>query len=170
MSTLANRFIGSVRLRAESYEEIEADRKANWQAVTVVLLSSLAAAIGTGMTNVLGLTILLLFALATWISWVLLALVIGTEVLPGRETKVDFGQLFRTTGFSAAPGIFRALGFFPTVGWLIFLGATIWMLFSFVVAIRQALDFTNTQRAVAVCLLGWLIHGMLFFGFLMTAY
>jgi hypothetical protein len=39
------------------------------------------------------------------------------------------------------------------------------MLLTFVVAIRQALDYTNTGRAVAVCLLGWLIHGILFFGF-----
>jgi hypothetical protein len=49
------------------------------------------------------------------------------------------------------------------------MAATIWMLFSFVVAVRQALDYTNTGSALAVCILGWLIHGALFFGFVMVA-
>ena len=43
------------------------------------------------------------------------------------------------------------------------------MLLSFVVAIRQALDFTSTGRALAVCLLGWIIHGLVLFGFVRTA-
>jgi hypothetical protein len=44
------------------------------------------------------------------------------------------------------------------------------MLVSFVVAIRQAPDYTNTGRALLVCLLGWVVHTVLFFGFLFTAY
>jgi uncharacterized membrane protein YczE len=43
------------------------------------------------------------------------------------------------------------------------------MLLSFVVAVRQALDYTSTGRAIAVCLLGWIIHGVVFFGFVLTA-
>ena len=59
--------------------------------------------------------------------------------------------------------------FLPTVGWAIFFGVTIWMLFAFVVAVRQALDYTGSPRALLVCLLGWLIHGVLFFAFVVTA-
>jgi len=43
------------------------------------------------------------------------------------------------------------------------------MLFTFVVAVRQALDYSSTGRALAVCLLGWIIHGVLFFGFVLVA-
>ena len=32
-----------------------------------------------------------------------------------------------------------------------------WMLLAMVVAVRQALDYTSTWRAVAVCLVGWLL-------------
>jgi hypothetical protein len=148
---------------------VEADRNANWQAVGIVVLSSLGAAIGTGIRNLEETAILLVAAIAAWIVWVLLTLFIGTKLLPGNQTLADFGQVLRTTGFSASPGILRTLGVVPVIGDALFLAATIWMLFSFVVAVRQALDYNSTRRALAVCILGWLIHGTLFFGFVLTA-
>lgn len=169
MSTLANRLVGSARLQAASYEEVEADRMANGQAVAVVAVSSIAAAIGTGTTDVGGLIALVAVALASWVIWVLLTLIVGTTLLPGDRTNADFGELLRTTGFSAAPGIFRVVGILPVVGRILFLAVTVWMLFSFVVAVRQALDYSSTGRALAVCLLGWIIHGVIFFGFVLVA-
>lgn len=170
MTTLASRLLGSASLKVSSYEEIETDRHATWQAVAIVVLSSLGAAVGIGNTSLSGMAALLFVALATWVIWVLLTLFIGTQLLPGKQTQADFGQLLRTTGFSAAPGIFRALGVVPGIGWVLFLAATIWMLFTYVVAVRQALDYTTTGRALAVCLLGWLIHGVVLFGFVLTAF
>jgi hypothetical protein len=170
MSALADRLLGSATLRARSYEEVETDRNANWQAMAIVVLSSLGAAIGAGVTRPGDIAALLVFALATWIVWVLLTLFIGKTLLPGDRTQADFGQILRTTGFSATPGILRALGFLPGIGWYIFAASTVWMLFTFVVAIRQALDYTSTYRALAVCVLGWLIHGVALFGFILTAF
>jgi len=99
---------------------------------------------------------------------VLLTVFIGTRLLPDRETRADFGQVLRTTGFSASPGFLRVFGLVPIVGWYIFAAATVWMLFTFVVAVRQALDYTSTVRALLVCVLGWLVHSMLFFWFVLT--
>jgi hypothetical protein len=169
MSTLTNRLIGSAQLNARSYEEVEIDKHANVQAVAIVILSAFAAAVGTGLRDTGSTLALVGVALLSWIIWVLLTLVIGTQLFPERETRADFGQVLRTTGFSATPGILRVFGLVPVVGQLIFVAATIWMLFSFVIAVRQALDYTSTARALAVCLLGWIIHGVLFFGFVMTA-
>jgi len=170
MTTLASRLLGSARLKVSSYEEIESDRHATWQAVAIVVVSSLGAAVGIGNTSLSGIAALLFFAIATWMIWVLLTLFIGTQLLPGKQTKADFPQLLRTTGFSAAPGILRVLGVVPGIGWILFLAATIWMLFTYVVAVRQALDYPTTSRALAVCLLGWLIHGVVLFGFVLTAF
>jgi len=169
MSTLTNRLVGSVALKAGSYEEVEADTHANAQAVVVVVLSSLAPAVGAGATSLFSMAALLVVVLASWIIWVLLTLMIGTQVLPGNSTRSDFGQLLRTTGFSSAPGVFRILGIVPVVGWVFFLAATVWMLFSFVVAVRQALDYSSTSRALAVCILGWLVHFLLLIGFVRVA-
>jgi hypothetical protein len=169
MSSLTNRLLGSARFDPQSYEEVEADRNANLQAVVIVILSSVAAAVGTGVKDLGGVIALIGVALMSWIVWVLLTLVIGTQLLPGRETRADFGQVLRTTGFSASPGILRVFGLVPVVGWVIFTAASIWMLFTFVIAVRQALDYSSTGKALAVCVLGWIIHGIVFFGFVRTA-
>ena len=34
---------------------------------------------------------------------------------------------------------------------------SVWMLVAMVTAVRQALDFTSTLRAVGVCLIGWVL-------------
>ena len=36
--------------------------------------------------------------------------------------------------------------------------ANIWMLVAMVVAVRQALDYQSTGRAVGVCVIGWLVQ------------
>ena len=38
----------------------------------------------------------------------------------------------------------------------------IWMLAATVIAVRQALDYNSTWRAVAVCLIGWLVQAIIF--------
>jgi hypothetical protein len=48
-------------------------------------------------------------------------------------------------------------------------GVTLWMLIAFIIATRQALDYTSFLRAFAVCVLGWLIYSVLFFGFVVVA-
>ncbi len=39
----------------------------------------------------------------------------------------------------------------------VFVITSIWMLLAMIVAVRQALDYRSTPRAVAVCVLGWVL-------------
>jgi hypothetical protein len=48
MKTLLKQMIEAARLRPEVYEEVEADPASNSRAVVVVLMASVAAAIGSG--------------------------------------------------------------------------------------------------------------------------
>ncbi|MBL7075428.1 hypothetical protein ISS37_09355, partial [candidate division KSB1 bacterium] len=41
---------------------------------------------------------------------------------------------------------------------IVFFVASIWMLVAMVIAVRQALDYTGTLRAVGVCAIGWAIQ------------
>ena len=41
--------------------------------------------------------------------------------------------------------------------------ASIWMLVAFVVAVRQALDYKSTGRAIVVCLIGFVVYMVLMF-------
>jgi hypothetical protein len=160
MRTLSQRIIGACRLEAGAYEEVEADRSGTPQAALVVVLTSLAAGIG-GMgaagaphVNLLTGTI---GALAGWVSWAALTYLIGTHVLPEPETKADLGELLRTLAFASSPGLLRILGALPGLGAVVFAVSSLWMLAAMVVAVRQALDYRSTARAVGVCVLGWLL-------------
>ncbi len=83
-------------------------------------------------------------------------------MLPEESTEADWGQVARTTGFAQSPGLLRIFGFIPVVGPLVVLVASIWQLVAVVVAIRQALDYTQTWRAIVVVLIGWLINLAIF--------
>jgi hypothetical protein len=86
--------------------------------------------------------------------WAFVTYFVGTRVLPGAKTEADVGQLLRTIGFSATPGLIRVLGVVPGLGQLVSLVAALWMLVTMVVAVRQALDYESTGRAIAVCVIG----------------
>ncbi|HDY68638.1 MAG TPA: hypothetical protein ENH85_12730 [Candidatus Scalindua sp.] len=98
-------------------------------------------------------------ALAGWYIWAFLIYLIGTKLLPEPQTRSDIGELLRTIGFSSSPGLIRVLGVIPGLeGGVFFMVASIWMLVAMVIAVRQALDYTGTMRAVAVCVIGWIVQ------------
>ena len=165
MKSFIERMIGAAKLDVHTYEEVEADTGATTQALAVVVLASIALGIGSVNAGG-GLLGGALAALVGWVVWASIVYLIGTKLLPEPQTRSDVGELLRTTGFSASPGLLRVLGFVPGLGQLIIVAASIWMLVAMVVAVRQALDYSSTGRAVAVCLIGWLFQ----FGVMLLIY
>ena len=173
MASLFIRMLRAAQLDAALYEEVEADHSALWQASSVVVLASLAAGIGSRGSGVSGnLIIMILATLLGWYIWAYLTYFVGTRLLPGLRTQADWGQLLRTIGFSSAPGVLRVIGvFLPGPSWVgvLFLVVAVWMLVAMVIAVRQALDYESTTRAVVVCTVGWVIDlviNSVFLGFL----
>ena len=161
MNTLVNRLLRAARLDADLYEEVEADVGTTGQAMAVVVLASVAAGLARIATDgVEGIIVVTLGALLGWYVWAFLTYFIGTRFLPEPQTKADLGELLRTTGFSSAPGVIRIGGIVPILQFVVFLAASIWMLVAMVIAVRQALDYTSTARAVGVCIVGWFIQGV----------
>ncbi len=162
MATFTQRLMGAIKLDGHTFEEVEADTTALGQAIGVVVLSSVAAGIGAaGLEGAMGVLAGTVAALLGWAIWAWLTYFIGTRILPTPQTHADWGQLARTTGFASAPGIFRVLGILPLMTGLVFTVTAIWMLAAFVIAVRHALDYTSTWRALGVCLIGWIINGIL---------
>ncbi len=161
MASIQERMIRAAKLDVQLYEEVEADRGAMRQAMGVVILSGVAAGIGNfangglwgAMTGTIG-------ALVGWYIWAFLTYFIGTRWLPEPQTRADHGELLRTIGFSSAPGLIRVLGIIPGLRGVVFAVAGIWMLVAMVIAVRQALDYESTWRAIGVCLIGWVIQGV----------
>ncbi len=158
MANLTDRMIRAAKLDIHLYEEVEADKQAMGQAMTVVILSSVAAGVGTiSSVGVSGLFWGTFAALASWFIWAFLTYFIGTRILPEPQTRADMGELLRTIGFSSSPGVLRVLAVIPVLGSLVFLVTAVWMLVAMVIAVRQALDYKSTGRAVGVCALGWIL-------------
>lgn len=159
MNIFTDRMIRAAKLDVNLYEEVEADKDAMRQAMGVVVLASLAAGVGSiGTLGLGGLLLGTLAALGGWYVWAWLTYFIGTRFLAEPQTEADLGQLLRTTGFSSSPGLIRVLGIIPGLGTVVFAVASIWMLVAMVIAVRQALDYTSTFRAVGVCVIGWIIQ------------
>jgi len=159
-SVFINRIIRACKLDVSLYEEVEADNSATLQAALVVVLSSLAAGVGAlslGASNFLMAPIL---SLISWYIWAYLIYIIGAKLFPEPNTKADHGQLLRTIGFSSAPGLIRVFGFTPDLMTITFIGGGIWMLVAMVVAVRQALDYESTWRAIGVVVIGFLVQAI----------
>jgi len=163
MANFANRIIRAARLDVALYEEVEADKSALGQAMGVVVLSSIAAGIGSASkAGLLGMLIGVVVALVGWYIWAYLTYFIGTRLLPEPQTKADHGELLRTIGFSSSPGLIRVLGIIPVMRSIVFPIAAIWMLVAMIIAVRQALDYNSTLRAIGVCVIGWIVQIVLF--------
>ena len=159
MNSFKNRIIRAAMLDVNLYEEVEADKGAMGQAMGIVVLSSIAAGVGLiergGFSGIFAGTIASLFG---WYVWAYLTYFIGTKFLSEPQTKADHGELLRTIGFSSSPGLIRVLGIIPGLGVVVSFTASIWMLVAMVIAVRQALDYNSTLRAVGVCVIGWVIQ------------
>src|SRR3954466_8102578 len=154
------RLIGAMAIDPVTYEEVEADRGATGQALLVVVLSSVGAGIGArglGSGSMRSMVFISALSLLAWVAWALLTYQIGVKLMPETQTRSDVGELMRTIGFSAAPGMLRIFGLVPGAATAAFAITAVWMLAAMVVAVRQALDYTSTARAIAVCGLGWVL-------------
>lgn len=159
MKTFVRRLIGASMLHSATYEDVEADASANGAALLVVVLSAIATGIGSiENSGVEGILWHSLAAIALWYIWAYVTYFIGTRFLPMSETVADHGELLRTIGFSSAPGILRVLMVIPAIALPVFVLTMMWMLVSMVIAVRQALDYESTLRAVAVCAIGFPIY------------
>ena len=158
MNTLARRMLGAALLDARVYEDVEADRRGTSQAVGVVLLASAAAGIGLrglDAQSPQALVAGIAGALIGWIAWAARTYLIGTRLLPEPQTRADVGELLRTIAFASSPGLLRVFGVVPVLGVPIYVITSLWMLVAMVVAVRQALDYRSTGRAIGVCVVGW---------------
>ena len=152
------RLAGALALDSATYEDVEADRRATVHAGLTVLLASVGEGVALrasgGLANV---ALMSAIALTGWAAWALLTFEVGARLLPGARTHSDVGELLRTLGFAAAPGLIAYLSLVPGLMMPVLLISRAWMLLAMVVAVRQALDYRSTWRAVAVCALGWLL-------------
>jgi Yip1-like protein len=167
MASLGQRMVGAMQADVKTFQEIEADATAMGQAVTVIVIAGVAALIGNVFRiGPIGGIVSLVITLLSYALWSLVIVLVGTKVMPEPTTKADFNEAFRVIGFTASPGVFNVLAIIPFLGPLISFLISIWMLVIGVIAVREVLDYSNTGRAIIVCLIAfvivWIVHFLIF--------
>jgi hypothetical protein len=164
MADLAGRMIGAAQADVKTFEEIEADPNAMTQAITVIVLAGVSSFIGNIFrAGLVGGIFSLVASLCGYALFSLLVVLIGTKVMPEPATKADFSEAFRTIGFAASPGVLGIVAIIPFIGPLISFLIAIWSLVIAVIAVRSVLDYSNTGRAIIVCLIAAIACAIIWF-------
>ncbi|MBF8298975.1 MAG: hypothetical protein HW397_24 [Dehalococcoidia bacterium] len=162
-SGLVSRMMRALRLDIHLYEEVENDKGATKQAAAVVIFASIIAGLGFASTGgALGLVLGIAVNFIGWALWAWLNYFIGSKLLAEKDTHADWGQLARAMGFAYTPRIFLLLVLIPVMALqgLITLVVVVWVWIGMVLAVRSALDYKSTLRAVGVTLIGAIINGI----------
>ena len=151
----------AVILDSELYEEVEADKSLTRQALmTVALVAIIEGIFSLGAQNqglLIGLSQSIFGSITRWVMWAFFIAFVGTRILPEPETESNTGELLRTLGFAYAPGVFYVFASLPIIGSIVQLLVPLWQLAAMVVAVRQALDFSSTTRAIGVCVVAFFL-------------
>ncbi len=166
-----SRLIRVLLLDIRAYEEIEHDKSAIWQAILVVILAGIAvginsyASLSTGNFELSNLVMALKVTGVDLLIWVIMSFIIyiiGSKLFATSNTKTNLGEFLRVLGFASAPGIFRVLVIVPSVGPFVWVVVWVWRFVAMVIAVRQAMDFENTWRAIWVCVFGLITYFLVY--------
>jgi hypothetical protein len=146
----------AARLDVSFYEEAERDPSYAQDALIVVIIASVAGAIGSFLSLLFGgsfgaaigtLIYSSISGVLVYFFWAFLIYIVGTRLFKG---TADFGEVQRTVGFAWTPRILGILSFIPVLGWIVAIVAWIWSIATGFIATRQALDLDNTNAALTV--------------------
>lgn len=147
-------------LESSLYEEVQKDKEVMWQAYVVVLVCSLCNGIGNvGLVGVQGIIPGFLFGLVGWFFWSGVIYLIGVKLF---EYKSDMGGLLRCTAFAYAPAVISIFGVIPsgvdpTVGIVFRTISSLWLILTFIKAVKQALG-TSLGMSVFIVVQGFVVY------------
>lgn len=160
LGSMPGRMAGAALLNPDTFEDVEHDRGATIQAALVVIIVSVAGAIGGiigGDGDILrGLVFGIVRGVVSWAIWAGAAMLIGTTILKTPATHADWGQVARGTGFAQTPGILSILVFIPAAGTVVAFAVFIWSLAAMIISLRQTLDYDSTWRAFFVVVIAFI--------------
>jgi len=147
----------AIMLDVSFYEEVENDKKFTDQAMMTVVLVSIVQGLMIAGFAPIALLQGILGSLVRFIIWAFFIAFVGTRILPEPETKSNTGELIRTLGFAYAPGLLVIFKVLPFINSFVDPIVVILQLAAMTIAVRQALDFNSTVRAVGVCIVAFLL-------------
>ncbi len=131
-----DRIVRAIRLDRTLYREVADNPAYMNEAVIIVVVVSLLAAIGQLFTGGIGAYILQVVngILFGWVLWAVVAYYVGAKFFNGRSSVQE---MLRTLGYANAPRILGLLGFIPCVGFLFAIAGWVLSILAGVIAIRE---------------------------------
>lgn len=154
--SIVQRAIGAARLDGPTYEAVEHDVNASTQALIIVGVAAVSAAIGGLNDGASGLISALIsgivgFAIASYFIYF-----VGTRLTPSTQTSASYGEVLRCLGFAYAPNVLLFLHIIPSIGGFLAFLIGIWAVVTMIVATMHALEM-SALRAVATSILASII-------------
>lgn len=152
---LIDRMLGAALLEPETYQEAVVAPSMRTHAALIVIISAVAAGVGSLGGGFTGLVLGSLAAVFGWglycyaVSWA------ATNRFGVPRTAATWGATWRTLALASSPRVFLILAFVPAIGFLVGLAVHAWMLITTVFAVRMALDL-ETRPAIITAVIGLL--------------
>jgi hypothetical protein len=144
-------------LDASLYRELRTDPMAGIQAVIVVILASIAAAVGIAVDAALsdrevggaiGLAVLVMPGL--WLIQATSALMFGRLSYDRGGQKPTIGEVANSLGYSASPGVLFVFLFIPVAGPVLATLVVFYMLVTMIMAVKSTLSVSTFRAFLAV--------------------
>src|SRR5215212_7027569 len=97
-SSFVERIIGAIRLAPGTYEEVEHDTDATWQAAVVVAAAAILTGVGSSGGRTQNLLSGVVASVVFWALFALFAYLVGVHILKGPQTSATFGEVLRVIG------------------------------------------------------------------------
>lgn len=161
MDSFSDGVSAATRLDAAFYDRVTRDQGATVPAVALMVVVNALSAVVPFVRGDTSLRQALFFGIVSflaWFAWMGTSYWLGSTVLAVSSRGADWMGFLRATSFASAPGLLRILSVFGCLGGLLAVVSGIWILCAMVVAMRESLRLGSTDRAVGVCLLGFVVE------------
>lgn len=150
-----NRMVEAALLEPEPYHEAALVPSTRAHAALIVVISGVAAALGSLGGGLAGLVLGFLAAVFGWGLYCYAAYWAATKHFAAPRTVASWGATWRTLALASSPRVFLILSFVPGIGLLVGLAVHAWVLITTVFALRVALDL-DLRPAISTALIGLL--------------
>lgn len=160
VSAMLERVVRAVTFDIKFFKQAESDISLTQEALIVVVLSSVLAAIGSfgdkadSLVGWIGYAIVsIIWGVLGYYLWAWVTQLVGVNFFKG---TADVGELQRTLGYAWAPRALGLFGFIWVLGPILGAVGVLWSLAVGVVAVREALNI-DTSKALLTAAIGWVI-------------
>lgn len=155
--SLGNRITKVLALEAGVFSDIASDPRSMRQALAIVLIGAVAAAVGTlddsGLATFIPTVLVTLFGWAVW-SWLIyVAGMRFPDKIYKQNTTPEMRSVFKVIGFAQAPALLRAAGVISSLGPMIAILSLIWIIVAMSVGTNQLFGARSLTRSAMLVLI-----------------